>query len=223
MVIRSGLLSVVLMVAPSVASAAPLVCSFNPSAAWCETCGVSADVNEDGVVDGVDLGLVLGSWGQVPASPESPPELPKDFNQDGTVDCFDQKFILGNWGDCVEVETDLTDDGKVDLSDVEVLLEAYGTCSHMVPPCNEELPLDLDNNGWIDQNDVDIVGCYIGRSIPTVPDVDFNRDGQVTAADQQIVQEAAGPTGQKACPYDLNQNGLVEWTDIKVLIKRGAA
>lgn len=49
-----------------------------------------ADVNQDGRVDGADLGLLLGSWGSS-ALP------PSDINRDGTVDGTDLGLLLGSW------------------------------------------------------------------------------------------------------------------------------
>ena len=50
-----------------------------------------ADLNLDGAVDGIDLGVLLGDWG---LSGESP----ADFNQDGAVDGIDLGVLLGAWG-----------------------------------------------------------------------------------------------------------------------------
>jgi hypothetical protein len=47
------------------------------------------DVNGDGVVDGEDLGLVLGAWGT--ADPAA------DLNADGVVDGADLGVVLGGW------------------------------------------------------------------------------------------------------------------------------
>jgi hypothetical protein len=49
---------------------------------------VSADLNCDGVVDGADLGMLLGSWGS---------SGPGDLNGDGTVDGADLGSLLGSW------------------------------------------------------------------------------------------------------------------------------
>jgi hypothetical protein len=47
-----------------------------------------ADLNGDGAVDGVDLGILLGQWG----SPGT-----ADFNDDGVVDGVDMGVLLGAW------------------------------------------------------------------------------------------------------------------------------
>lgn len=54
------------------------------------TCsGVFADLNCDGVVDGADLGLMLGAWGTDDAA--------ADLNDDGVVDGADLGLLLGSW------------------------------------------------------------------------------------------------------------------------------
>jgi len=50
------------------------------------------DLNADGVVDGADLGLLLGAWGACAASCEA------DLNADGVVDGADLGLLLGAWG-----------------------------------------------------------------------------------------------------------------------------
>jgi len=50
-----------------------------------------ADLNDDGVVDGTDLTIMLGAWdGRGPA----------DLNGDGVVNGADLTILLGAWGDC---------------------------------------------------------------------------------------------------------------------------
>lgn len=50
-----------------------------------------ADLNNDGVVNGADLGLLLGNWGNSGTG---------DINGSGTVDGADLGVLLGNWGAC---------------------------------------------------------------------------------------------------------------------------
>jgi hypothetical protein len=54
-----------------------------------------ADLNNDGVVNGADLGLMLGSWGICPAPCKA------DLNSDGIVNGADLGLLLGAWGPCV--------------------------------------------------------------------------------------------------------------------------
>ncbi len=51
---------------------------------------LAADLNCDGVVDGADLGLLLGSWGACAG-------CPADLNGDGAVDGADLGMLLGAW------------------------------------------------------------------------------------------------------------------------------
>jgi hypothetical protein len=47
-----------------------------------------SDLNDDGVVDGADLGILLGAWGTGAG----------DINGDGTTDGADLGVLLGAWG-----------------------------------------------------------------------------------------------------------------------------
>jgi len=56
--------------------------------------GVDGDLDFDGDVDGADLGLLLGAWGDcVPGDP-----CLADYNGDGVVDGVDLGFLLAGWG-----------------------------------------------------------------------------------------------------------------------------
>ncbi len=52
------------------------------------TSSVLGDLNNDGIVDGADLGILLGGWGQ---------PGPSDLNNDGTTDGADLGILLGQW------------------------------------------------------------------------------------------------------------------------------
>ena len=54
-----------------------------------------ADLNLDGVVNGADLGLMLGAWGPCPSTP-----CAADLNLDGVVNGADLGLMLGAWGPC---------------------------------------------------------------------------------------------------------------------------
>lgn len=54
-----------------------------------------SDLNDDGIVDGVDLAIVLGSWG-----PCTSATCPADIDGSGVVDGSDLALILGSWGPC---------------------------------------------------------------------------------------------------------------------------
>jgi len=55
------------------------------------------DLNLDGVVNGADLGLMLGAWG---ACPGGTPGCLGDLNLDGVVNGADLGLLLGAWGAC---------------------------------------------------------------------------------------------------------------------------
>ena len=69
---------------PGYANVLPTV--FAPDAAECEW-----DLTLDDVVDGGDLGLLLGQWGA---------DGTADFNDDDVVDGADLGLLLGGWGGC---------------------------------------------------------------------------------------------------------------------------
>ena len=52
-----------------------------------------ADINRDGIVNGVDLAYILERWGS--------DDPLADLNGDGQVDSADLGLMLGNWGSCV--------------------------------------------------------------------------------------------------------------------------
>jgi len=54
----------------------------------------AGDINRDGVVDGADLAIVLGTWGTDGALENG---ASSDLNDDGVVDGADLAVVLGNW------------------------------------------------------------------------------------------------------------------------------
>jgi hypothetical protein len=54
-----------------------------------------ADLNNDGQVNGADLGLLLGAWGPCAGTP-----CLGDLNLDGVVNGADLGLLLGAWGPC---------------------------------------------------------------------------------------------------------------------------
>lgn len=59
-----------------------------------DECQCSADLSDDGVVDGADLGLLLARWGAVP------PGSSEDLDDSGFVDGADLGVMLAVWGGC---------------------------------------------------------------------------------------------------------------------------
>jgi hypothetical protein len=65
-----------------------LITGFAPPA------GPVVDLNWDGHIDGLDLGLLLSDWGPCPSPCES------DLDSDGAVDGADLAQLLARWGSC---------------------------------------------------------------------------------------------------------------------------
>jgi len=55
--------------------------------------GIPGDLNDDGVVDGADLGILLNAWGDCPVLEN----CVGDLNGDGVVDGADLGILLNNW------------------------------------------------------------------------------------------------------------------------------
>ena len=58
-------------------------------------CPPCPDANQDGIVNGADLALLLSNWGPCTTSP-----CPADFNGDGIVNGGDLSGLLSSWGPC---------------------------------------------------------------------------------------------------------------------------
>ncbi|MFM8873561.1 MAG: hypothetical protein ACKOJI_09475, partial [Phycisphaerales bacterium] len=54
-----------------------------------------ADLNDDGFVNGEDLGALLGAWGACGGA-----SCPADLTRDGSVDGNDLGLLLAAWGTC---------------------------------------------------------------------------------------------------------------------------
>ncbi|MFG0258319.1 MAG: hypothetical protein ACF8GE_10495 [Phycisphaerales bacterium JB043] len=67
------------------------LCAFCGSTAITQTNNCAGDFNGDGIVNGADLGLFLGNWGNPGIT---------DYNNDGTTNGADLGLFLGLWGPC---------------------------------------------------------------------------------------------------------------------------
>jgi hypothetical protein len=95
------------------------------------------DLNGDGIVNGIDLGMALGAYGT---------DCRTDLNQDGDIDQDDTEALLC-WWDEGSLQGDLQGDGAVDGVDLGLVLGAHGTDCHA----------DLNGDGWIGHPDVEII------------------------------------------------------------------
>jgi len=78
---------------PTGTACAIAVTTLFVSAAYAGVDSCPADLNGDSIVDGNDLGSLLGQWGACPA-------CAADFNGDNVVDGNDLGTLLGQWGNC---------------------------------------------------------------------------------------------------------------------------
>jgi probable HAF family extracellular repeat protein len=62
-----------------------------------DNCECIADLFVDGVVNGVDLGVLLAYWGPTTSAAAS---QRSDLNSDGAVDGIDLGYLLSRWGSC---------------------------------------------------------------------------------------------------------------------------
>ena len=68
-------------------------------ARWESGCS-DGDLTGDGIVNGIDLGILLGSWSIPPGAPpcdDKPGFCPADLNGDGVVDGLDLGILLAAW------------------------------------------------------------------------------------------------------------------------------
>ena len=82
-----------------------------------------ADINGDGVVNASDLAEVSSQWGACPA------QCPEDFDSDGVVGESDLKFLTSEWTygpSASKSIADLNKDGAVGALDLSILLAAFG-------------------------------------------------------------------------------------------------
>ena len=57
-----------------------------------QNCPCQADFDDNGVVNGADLGLLLAAWGTS--------QCPFDLNDDGVINGADLGLLLAKWGPC---------------------------------------------------------------------------------------------------------------------------
>ena len=58
--------------------------------------GCPADLDQNGVVESADLGLLLLAWGRVPDG------TPADINADRVVNSSDLGALIASWGPCID-------------------------------------------------------------------------------------------------------------------------
>ncbi len=79
--------------------AVDLASAFVCAPAGCRlSCVCPSDLNDDGVVNGADLGILLGAWG--PINSTSGCDRSADVDGNDVVDGADLGILLGSWGEC---------------------------------------------------------------------------------------------------------------------------
>lgn len=91
---RSGPISSVRLSSCATSLLASFVVGTASAGIYYGYCHCPGDVNGDLVVDGADLGVILGAWGPVPVDSVA------DINDDDVVDGADLGIALGAWGPC---------------------------------------------------------------------------------------------------------------------------
>jgi len=138
----------------------------------------------DGVIDGSDLGSMLGFWGPCPG-------CEADFNGDGTVDGDDLGTLLGTWGVCAGAPGACCfGSGCAQLTQGECAA-AGGTFLGAYSPCN---PTICDNNDLC-ADAIDITAKINGG--PILADNSAATPGQFGGEDTDL------PEGSPTCQWAL--------------------
>jgi hypothetical protein len=58
-----------------------------------------SDLNDDGVVDSIDLSILVSRWGTS--------DVGADINGDGIVDAIDLSILVSDWGEVVQPTNEL--------------------------------------------------------------------------------------------------------------------
>lgn len=101
-----------------------------------------------------------------------------DLDSDGDTDCDDLAIAAAHRGDDVAqcLDCDVNEDGTLTIQD-EVAI--YDEISN--PICAE--PGDLDEDGDIDKDDVNIIKAYVNQPASVYPECDIDGDGNITVLD----------------------------------------
>jgi len=163
-------------------------------------CECLGDVDDDGDVDRDDVDAVLDSFYAIC---DDATGCIEDLNHNHRVGDGDLRVLLGRWGDC-PLEADVDRDKDRDVDDALAILGDLGL------DCRG----DLDWNGTIEENDVEIAEDTWGLS-PDYHPVSLVLDDEPGLALQDLLAlyEALG----RDCRADVDRNGTVECNDFDEL------
>ena len=166
------------------------------------------DLNNDGKVDLADLAIV---------NAQIPTNIRADVNSDGMVNSKDimffNTFIGTSIGDEYTPADDMNADGKVDAQDIALFKADYDLV--VKPIIMPAIVGDVNNDGVINQKDIDLVKAAINTSNGDAnfnPAADVNGDGHITITDVAIVKLKV-----QMQAADLNNDGKVTTADITIL------
>ncbi len=141
------------------------------------TCVCASDLDNNGRVDGGDLGLMLIGWG----SPDG------DVTDDGQTDAADVAALLGAWGSC---GPDCDGDGDSDYDEIEA---GAADCNLDGIPDECQMQPDCDGDGVWDV-------CAIASGLVSDCNLDLVPDACQIAADPSL--DADGNGILDACQLD---------------------
>ncbi len=133
------------------------------------TCGCESDLDQNGQVNGADLGLMLIAWG----GPGG------DVNGDGLTNAYDMATLLAAWGSC---SPDCDGDGLSDFDEIEA---GAADCNLDGIPDECQQQADCDGDGIWD-------ACAIGDGLVEDCDLDLVPDACQIAADPALDSDGNG-------------------------------
>jgi hypothetical protein len=144
---------------------------------------------------------------------------PADFNSDFAVNKLDMLVIGNHWRSvgATHADGDANGDGYVDGNDFDLLNASYLNVPWTAPHAISPVPGDLTEDSLVDNDDSNIVlSCMTSTCSPQdFQRADINNDGLVDSTDLQILLSNWDPNG----PADVNNDLKINNADISVLFK----
>jgi hypothetical protein len=133
-----------------------------------------ADLNDDGMVDGKDLDILLAFWGM-------------ETNVPSTSLSFVEESGIKS--------PDVNGDGVVNVNDLIQVLSEWG-------PCEGSCPADINGNNEVEEGDLKIVEAFWGETGKdiTCKNPDLNGDNVVNTLDLTTLLSLWGPVGSEDKP-----------------------